>query len=255
MSLTGFVIESFGLSDIGLMREHNEDVWVTCPESNLFLLADGMGGHAAGEVAAKEAATVLLGLTKQWQPTKQTTPIEAVSFFREAIPKVNAHIFEHAANDSSLTGMGTTLCALFFFKGHAILTHVGDSRIYRMRGKQLDQLTEDHSLVAELVGLGAMKPHETGTYPYKHVLTRAVGTHRSVEPTVNYLLVEEGDLFMLCSDGLTNMVADEEIAGILDSELALCKKSEALIELANERGGGDNITTVLVEVKGVDLPR
>lgn len=169
-------------------------------------------------------------------------------FFRESLIKVNAQIYQRGQDEPSLSGMGTTICALYFLQNQAVVAHVGDSRIYRLRGKRLEQLTEDHSLVAELISLGAMKIDEGESFPYRHILTRAIGTHATIEPTVNYLSVEPGDHFLLCSDGLTNYTTDAEIQAILIKELSSDERAQALIDLANEHGGGDNITLVLVHV-------
>ena len=243
-----FQITSVGMSDIGQVREHNEDVWAAFPDRGLFLLADGMGGHAAGEVAAAGAVDHLQELVKVWHPTKQTTPDEAVVFLREAFTKVNRVIYQEGVADPALAGMGTTLCALYFLQTHVVLAHVGDSRIYLLRNGFLEQLTEDHSLVSEMVELGAIKLEESGSSPYKHILTRAIGTHPNVEPTVNYLSVEEGDCYLMCSDGLTNFISDTEIEATLKQETSLQERAHELIALANAHGGGDNITVVLTTI-------
>ncbi|MCH9627183.1 MAG: Protein phosphatase PrpC [Chlamydiales bacterium] len=243
-----FQIECVGKSDVGQVRDHNEDVWATFPNKGLFLLADGMGGHAAGEIAADQAVKCLHELVKKWHPTKQTSPDEAVSFFRESLIKVNAQIYQKGQDEPSLSGMGTTICALYFLQNQAVVAHVGDSRIYRLRNRQLEQLTEDHSLVAELISLGAMRADEGESFPYKHILTRAIGTHATIEPTVNYLTIEAGDYFLLCSDGLTNYITDAEIERILGQQSAADARAQELVDLANAHGGGDNITLVLVGV-------
>ncbi|MCC5832996.1 MAG: Stp1/IreP family PP2C-type Ser/Thr phosphatase [Chlamydiales bacterium] len=247
------LLDFAGISDIGLIRDHNEDVWAAYPERGLFLLADGMGGHAAGEVAASESVSYLHELVKKWHPTKQTSPDEAVSFFRDALAKVNTSIYQKGEQEPSLSGMGTTICALYIHQMHAILAHVGDSRIYRLRDGILEQLTEDHSLVSELVSLGAMKAEEGETFAYKHILTRAIGTHPTVEPSVNYLKINPQDCYLLCSDGLTNYVSDPEIETLLSNTTTLAERAQALVDLANENGGGDNITLILVKIH--DLSR
>ncbi len=243
-----FYTESFGLSDIGLVREHNEDVWAAFPEKGLFVLADGMGGHLAGEIASKEAIDHLHSLVGAWNPSQEITVEEAMFFFRDALVKVSTCIYKKGRSSEELKGMGTTLVALFFLQNHAILAHVGDSRAYRQRDTGLEQLTEDHSFVSELVSLGAMKPEDAETFPYKHILTRAIGTHPNVEPTVNSVEVQPHDLFMLCSDGLTNYITDNEIANILRIDDSLTHKGQQLVDLSNEHGGGDNITLVLINI-------
>lgn len=245
---TTFEINYFGISDIGLVREHNEDVWLACPEKGLFLLADGMGGHSAGEIAAKEAVDRLLELFVKWGPSRSVDPDFAETFFYDAFMKVNAQIYGQGQTDHSLHGMGTTLCALYFIQSHVIVAHVGDSRIYRYRKPLLNQLTEDHSLASELLALGTMKSRDVEKFPYKHILTRAIGTHPSVEPAVNSIEIESKDLFLLCSDGLTNYVTDKEIGTILNQPLSLKERGRQLVDLAKEHGGGDNITLVLAQI-------
>lgn len=247
-------IDCAGISDIGLIRDHNEDVWAAYPECGLFVLADGMGGHAAGEIAADESVSYLHELVVKWHPTRQTSPDEAIVFFRDALMKVNSAIYQKGQQEPSLSGMGTTICALYLFQMFAIVAHVGDSRIYRLRKGVLEQLTEDHSLVSELVSLGAMKADESETFPYKHILTRAIGTHPTVDPTVNYLKINPHDLYLLCSDGLTNYVNDSQIEAILNQDIPLADHAQSLVDLANEHGGGDNITLVLVKIND-DLSR
>lgn len=247
-------LNTFGISDIGLVREHNEDVWAAYPERGLFLLADGMGGHAAGEVAARGAVDHVYELVKQWHPPKQIMPDEAVSFFHDLLKKVNTFVYQKGQENPSLSGMGTTLCLLYLLPAHAIIAHVGDSRIYRFRENHLEQLTEDHSLIAELISLGAMKADESETFPYKHILTRAIGTHSLVEPTVNYLTIKPNDCFLLCSDGLTNMISDSDIERVLTSHSSLEESGSALVGLANASGGIDNITLMLVKISD-DLSR
>lgn len=241
-------LESFGISDIGLVRDHNEDSWMALPEKGLFLLADGMGGHSAGEVASKAAIDYFIELFDRWKHEKNMPTEEVRHSFEEILEKVNFHIFEEGQLDKELRGMGTTICALYFFDKKAILGHVGDSRIYRLRNLHLEQLTEDHTLVCEMLAIGAIKPEACKTFPYRHILTRAIGTHTKVEPTVTETDVQIGDLFMLCSDGLSNFVTYEQIADVLSENLSLQKKAQFLIDLANEEGGADNISIVLVEI-------
>lgn len=247
-------LECFGTSDVGLVREHNEDVWAAYPEQGLFLLADGMGGHACGEVASKEAVDQLYALFNQWYTATGLVTSKAKAFFEKCFLDVNTYIYRQGQRDDDLKGMGTTLCSLFFLKKEAVVAHVGDSRVYRFREGHLEQLTEDHSLVAELMALGAVGSAEADSFPYKHILTRAMGTQPTVEPTLSVVEIEPHDLFLLCSDGLTNYVTPELMTRILKSESSLDVKGQALIQAANQNGGGDNVTIVLVEV-GDDLSR
>jgi len=241
-----FQLESFGISDIGLVREHNEDLWAAYPEEGLFILADGMGGHSSGEIAAKEALSSLYAFFKKRSPTNIYSTEELKKFFRDVFTQVNDLVYREGERNDELKGMGTTLCALFFHQHSAILAHVGDSRIYLFRGKKLVQLTEDHSLVSELVSLGAMKEDEAETFPYKHILTRAIGTHPKVDSSIKSMETEPEDLYMLCSDGLTNYASHQQIENILKSNIPLSLKGQMLVDQAMENGGGDNITLILV---------
>lgn len=243
---TMFQIHCFGISDIGLVREHNEDVWVAHPEEGLFILADGMGGHAAGEVAAKESVDYLYDLFQKSKTSNEKSVEEVCKLFKDALQEVNTAVYKEGKADKNLEGMGTTICVLYLHHSEAILVHVGDSRIYRLRHQTLKQLTEDHSLVSELIAVGAVKSEEANTFPYKHILTRAIGTQPKVEPTVSSVTIESNDLFMLCSDGLTNYVKDHEIQEILSTSHSLEEKGKQLVHLANEHGGGDNITLILI---------
>lgn len=247
-------LDSFGITDIGLVRDHNEDVWAAYPDGGLFLLADGMGGHSGGEVAAAKTIEYLHALFSEWKNTQEASASKAKAFFQEAFCKVNAYIYKQGQHDEDLKGMGTTLCSLYFLTKEAIVAHVGDSRIYRFREGALHPLTEDHSLVAELMALGAIESAEADSFPYKHILTRAIGTHLQIEPTVIAVQVEPHDQFLLCSDGLSNYVTAEQITEIMHMDCSLDAKGRALIDQANDNGGGDNVTAVLVEA-GYDLSR
>lgn len=241
-------LECFGVTDIGLVRERNQDVWAAYPEIGLFILADGMGGHAAGEVASSEAVEYLKFLVDDWQPSCSISSDDAKIFFKDAFVKVNSLIFKKGLSSARLKGMGTTLISFFFLKNSVVVSHVGDSRAYRKRDGVIERLTEDHSLVGELLSLGAIKEEEANSFPYKHILTRAIGTNAGVEPCVHVFDVEQKDLFLLCSDGLTNSMIDDEITTLLNRNLSLSQKGLRLIDLSNERGGGDNITLILVQV-------
>lgn len=249
-------LESFGMTHVGLVREHNEDVWAAYPEQGLFLLADGMGGHACGEIASKEAVKYMHALFDKWNPPVTVVASKAKAFFEEAVVDVNTYIYQQGLIDDELKGMGTTLCALFFLKKEALVTHVGDSRVYRFRAGKLDALTEDHSLVAELIALGAVASAEADSFPYKHILTRALGTQPTVEPTLSVVQVEPRDIFLLCSDGLTNYVTSDQISRVLQTDYPINSKGQALVDLAIHNGGGDNVTIILVEVgESDDLSR
>ncbi|MEZ5315752.1 MAG: Stp1/IreP family PP2C-type Ser/Thr phosphatase [Chlamydiales bacterium] len=248
------VIECVGISDIGLIRDHNEDVWKAYPNLGFFTLADGMGGHAAGEVAADESVSYLYRLVEKWHPSKESAPEKTVDFFYHALIEVNNAIYEKGRQESACAGMGTTICALYIDEIYATFAHVGDSRIYHLREGVLRQLTEDHSLVSNLIALGTLKDDERATSPYKHILTSAIGIHPHVKPRVNYLKIDFQDCFLICSDGLNNHVDDNTIESILNKNIPLSVRAQLLVDLAKEGGGRDNITVILVKIND-DLPR
>jgi PPM family protein phosphatase len=232
------------LTDTGRRRVRNEDAYVFEPP--LFAVADGMGGARAGEVAAGLAAAAL-------KDGRGTVSDEASLEAR--IAEANRQVWERSVGDPRTAGMGTTVTVAFVDPPayRVVFGHVGDSRAYRLRGDELEQVTTDHSLVAELVESGVLTPEEAERHPQRSAITRAVGTERAIEADVFSLPGEVGDLFLLCSDGLTDMLSEAEIADVLvaaerDPEAA----ARALVDAANAHGGEDNITVVLFElVEGV----
>jgi serine/threonine protein phosphatase PrpC len=228
------------LTDTGRRRVRNEDAYVFEPP--LFAIADGMGGARAGEVAAGLAAAAL-------KDGRGTVSDEASLEAR--IAEANRQVWERSMADPRTAGMGTTVTVAFVDQpaSRVVLGHVGDSRAYRLRGDELEQVTTDHSLVAELVESGVLTPEEAERHPQRSAITRAVGTERAIEADVFSLPGEVGDLFLLCSDGLTDMLSEAEIADVLvagerDPETA----ARALVDAANAHGGEDNITVVLFEL-------
>jgi protein phosphatase len=236
-------------SDVGRRRAANEDHYALAPEIGLYLVADGLGGHVAGQIASELAAEAALRTIR----TLEGTGMTLAEKLRYAVIAANREVHETARRRRELAGMGTTLVALLAQEGRAALAHVGDSRAYLVRGDRIRQLTDDHSLVGELLRRREISPDAAREHPQRHVLTRAVGVRPSVEPDLAELTPEESDAFVLCSDGLTGHVLDEEIArtvaGAPDPQDAV----DALIALANERGGEDNITVAIVRCdKGSD---
>jgi PPM family protein phosphatase len=228
------------LTDTGRRRVRNEEAYVFEPP--LFAIADGMGGARAGEVAAGLAAAAL-------KDGRGTVSDEASLEAR--IAEANRQVWERSMADPRTAGMGTTVTVAFVDQpaSRVVLGHVGDSRAYRLRGDELEQVTTDHSLVAELVESGVLTPEEAERHPQRSAITRAVGTERAIEADVFSLPGEVGDLFLLCSDGLTDMLSEAEIADVLvagerDPETA----ARALVDAANAHGGEDNITVVLFEL-------
>lgn len=237
-----------GLTDTGRRRRQNEDAFVCDPP--LFAIADGMGGAQAGELASRLAAAAI----------EEAAP--AVSDEEGVVGVVraaNALIFERSLRDPAVAGMGTTATVALVDEhvGTLTLAHVGDSRAYRYRAATLERLTTDHSLVAELVRSGRLTEAEAAVHPHRSVITRALGTEADVEVDTHTLDVAPGDLVLLCSDGLSAMVRDDEIAGVLEASAGdPHHAAEALIRAANEAGGEDNVTVVLFEiVDGDPAPR
>lgn len=227
------------LSDIGKVRDTNEDSFVCKPP--LFVVADGMGGHVAGEVASRMAAETVCA---QFAAAAGRT--EPATLLRQAIAMANELIFRMAQEDNSRAGMGTTLTAAFADGAVVYWGHVGDSRLYLLRGGELTQVSEDHSLVGELVKNGSITADEALTHPHRNILTRAVGTGDKVIVDTGSLALEAGDKLLLCTDGLTNMVADADIAAVLSQEGDGAALLAKLVDKANAAGGLDNITAVLV---------
>jgi protein phosphatase len=228
---------STGLSHPGRRRRRNEDAWVCHPP--LFAVADGMGGARGGEIASRVAATAL------GESVDGNGEERVVALIQEA----NRQVYERAREDSDASGMGTTITVALFENGIVSIGHVGDSRAYLLRDRKVDQLTEDHSLVAELVRSGRLSPEEAEGHPQRSVITRALGTDPDVDVDTFSVEARPGDLFLICSDGLTSMVADEEILGVVEPHRDdLDAAAKELVNAANRSGGEDNITVVFFEV-------
>lgn len=257
-----YKLSSAGISDIGLVRQNNEDVWAQLPKKKFYVLADGMGGHKAGEVAAREAVAKLVDIIDN-DPEIASGNVdfdEARLLINHAIQEANNHVFKLGRQDPELRGMGTTLCCLYFHPEGLVYAHVGDSRIYRLRHKKLQQMTKDHSLLREMLELGQLDEQQAGDFHYKNIITKAVGTEAHVHPSVRLVDVLDQDIYLICSDGLSDMVSKEEIESILSQKNTPKEMSEKLVALANKHGGNDNITVVIVKVqgpheKGKDLSR
>lgn len=246
---------SFGLSDIGTSRPNNEDVWIALPEFGFFALADGMGGPQAGEIAAKE---VILSLSDSISKIKNHSSMELIIELRHAIEKANQLIYQMGKEVDGLSGMGTTLCCLLWTPEVIVYAHVGDSRIYRLRNKKLELLTQDHSLFAKWLATGKLAEECETPYPYKNVITRAVGTSAKAKPEIAVSAHEPGDLYFLCSDGLSDVLSLQEIEKILNRSDKMELSCKNLIERAKIKGSCDNITLLMIQQIGIDgenLPR
>src|SRR6476620_361718 len=249
-------IDAFGLTDVGRKRKHNEDAFALDLNDGLFIVADGMGGHAAGEVAAKitvETIGEFIAATRQKEEAPWTFRYDTKLQFNSnrlaiAIEKANERVMAAVAAQPWLKGMGTTVVAGLLNEKVLSLAHVGDSRAYLYRAGELSRLTDDHSWVHEQVTAGILTEEEAKTHPLKNVVTRALGGGPSVSPDLQELVFSVGDRYLFCSDGLTTMVSDEEIhdtASTVRQPQSLCQK---LVDLANEKGGVDNITVVVVDI-------
>jgi PPM family protein phosphatase len=236
-----------GLSDVGLVRQNNEDMWGQLPEEQFFVIADGMGGHQAGEVAARESVQALCRLLKQASKNTDKSIGKAQQTLLHLIQEVNGIIYNLGQTAHSLKGMGTTLCCIWLHPTGLIYAHVGDSRIYRFRSNKLEQLTQDHSLLQELVDMGQLNEQQAEDFIYKNIITKAIGTEPFVEPSVEIDQIEYDDLFIMCTDGLTDLLSLEDIQRVVrqtpEQEIA-----KHLVKLAKQRGGHDNITVVVVKV-------
>ncbi|MEW5756550.1 MAG: PP2C family serine/threonine-protein phosphatase [Pseudomonadota bacterium] len=242
-----------GLSDIGRMRERNEDALGWDAARGIAVLADGMGGHRAGDVASRMAVDFILKrLAQELAHTPRVRPNKGLSKYgtvvHRILTKANAHLYAAAHADPAYTGMGTTIVLLVFYRDRVVVAHIGDSRCYRWREGVLQRLTVDHSLLQEMIDQGAaVAPQERARL--HNVLTRTLGTQPKVKAEMQELPVAAGDVFLLCSDGLTEQMEDGQIAHILQASAGDEEETtRRLIEAANRTGGADNVSALLVRV-------
>ena len=240
-------IKAFGLTDVGQRRESNEDDFLLEPGHGVYAVADGMGGHAAGEIASKRAIETLRDvLRRDDSENRSMTSEEAAEWLRSAVVEANRRICDSIRLHEERRGMGTTVVAMVQSGREAIVGHVGDSRLYLLRGGEFLRLTSDHSWVNEQVKLGLMNDDAAQRHPMRNIVTRALGSRPDVTVDLSAVEVEPGDVFLLCSDGLNTMLTDPQIQGILaarrqDPESA-CRE---LVREANAHGGEDNVTVVV----------
>jgi serine/threonine protein phosphatase PrpC len=235
------VTDTAGFTDPGRKRRRNEDSFVIDPP--LFAVADGMGGAQAGEVASRLAAAAF----REFHDADDLDPEKRLAAI---IKEANRRIYERAADDAQVSGMGTTITAALVAADALVIGHVGDSRAYRLRGGKFEQLTDDHSLVADLVRSGRITPEEADAHPQRSVITRALGTDSEVDVDTFTVPAESDDLFLICSDGLTTMVDDEQIRDLVTRAQDLEQAGKGLVKAANKAGGEDNITVVLFRLAG-----
>jgi protein phosphatase len=239
-------MKTFSMSDVGIRRETNQDYMYTSEVAvgnlpNLFLVADGMGGHAAGDYASR------FTVEKMTESVARSQFTEPVTVIKEAIAYANAQLIEEANADPAKQGMGTTLVTAVVKEGRLFAANVGDSRLYIVNRDGITQITRDHSLVEEMVRLGEMDKEDAKDHPDKNIITRAVGVLPEVSADFFEWELNPSDTILMCSDGLTNMVQDWEIRQIILGQRDIVEKAEKLVEAANNNGGRDNITVVLIE--------
>lgn len=245
--LMSYKILAYGLSDIGLVRQNNEDAWTQVPDDQFFALADGMGGHQAGEIASKEAVENLCVIFKK-KYVEGKTLLQTKQIIAESIKEVNQLIYKMSHRDDKLSGMGTTLCCVFLHPLGLVYGHVGDSRIYRFRHQRLKQLTQDHSLLRDLIDLGQLNEREAQGFQHKNIITKAIGTEPNVEPSVKTDSVMPDDIILMCSDGLTDMLSHDEIERIIKHS-PVQDITTNLVEASKHKGGLDNITVVMMKIQ------
>ena len=248
-------VKAAGETNVGMKRTHNEDNYALLEEEDLFIVCDGMGGHASGEVASQMAIEALKNFFKDTREDPDITwpyKMDRSRRYEEnrlitGIKLANLRIYEASKRDSKYHGMGTTMVCVYFVGEGAYLAHVGDSRIYRIRTGLIEQVTEDHSLLNDYIKMKKLSANEIENFPHKNVIVRALGMKESVKVDVFYELPRPGDIYLLCSDGLSGEVTDQRMLEIVDANYRnLQECCHKLISEANRNGGHDNITVVLV---------
>lgn len=240
------MLKTFSITDIGRKRKVNQDFVYSSerlvgPLPNLFLVADGMGGHNAGDYASRLAVETIV---ERSSGSLETNPLRVLD---EAVQSANALVRKRAQETPELQGMGTTVVAAVIDGRELYVANVGDSRLYIVNSGEIRQITKDHSWVEEMVRRGGIGKAEARNHPDKNIITRAVGAEETVRIDFFQVLLQEGDVILMCTDGLTNMLEDEEIRMTLDGARDIVEKAQGLVRAANERGGRDNISVVLIE--------
>ncbi len=248
-------VKAYGLTDVGRQRQHNEDAFLVADEAKLFLVADGMGGHAAGEIASRiavESISEFIVHTKEddgtWPHAYDEHYTRTTNRLMAALRMANTRVLEAMRKDARLRGMGTTVVACMADGSKMSVAHVGDSRAYMIRNDKISRITNDHSWVFEQVQAGMLTEAEAEKHPLRNVITRALGGALSVNPDASEIDSRPGDVYLLCSDGLTGMVPEGEILKLVTANPDdLEKACRELIDMANEHGGLDNVTAILVK--------
>lgn len=253
--------QAAGLSDVGLQREHNEDSYAVVAPHQLFIVADGMGGHRAGDVASRLASESITDFFRRTDSEDVTWPFHFDSELSDeenrlltAIRLANRQIYEHSVSNRDLRGMGTTVVGALFNEstGRMYIGHVGDSRAYRVRDGKIEQLTRDHSLLNDYLAAMPDMPEEQRNELPKNVITRALGMQDNVEIDLVHDQGQSGDVYVLCSDGLSGMVTDQDICRVINEVSGPAEACERLVTMANANGGEDNVTAVVIELTDSD---
>lgn len=243
-------MKAVGMSDIGKCRKNNEDAYYISagedPAENLYLVADGMGGCNAGEVASSSAIEAFLA--HFWKEMKHATNEDMLDMMTGAMAAANKEVYTKSNSAREFAEMGTTIVAAAVREDKVYVAHVGDSRAYLFRKREMIPLTTDHSYVMELVKMGNISKEEAATHPKRNVITRAIGIRNTVETDTSIHPLKKNDILVLCTDGLCGMLKDEEMAKILNKRTDLERKAELLIAEANKKGGFDNISLILVQI-------
>jgi len=249
-------LQAASLTDPGRVRDHNEDCIESRPDIGLYVLADGMGGYNAGEVASGMATSLITdGIHEAWDPrnvermSRDEAKALAERLIREQIARANGAVFTTSQNNPECAGMGTTLVVTLFFDNFMTVAHIGDSRLYRLRGDAMEQVTRDHSLLQEQLDSGLITPEEAKLSQNKNLVTRALGIDPTVEPEIHVHEAQPDDLYLLCSGGLSDMVEDEEIRlTLITLKSNPSLTVQQLVQAANDNGGRDNISAMLIRV-------
>jgi len=248
-------VEFAGETNVGMKRNHNEDTFSTLEDENLFVVCDGMGGHASGEVASQMAVECIRSFFRETREDPEATwpyKMDRSRRYEEnrlitGIKLANLRIHEASKREQKYHGMGTTVVCVYYVDEGAYLAHVGDSRIYRIRGSAIDQISEDHSLLNDYIKMKKLSPQEIANFPHKNVIVRALGMKESVKVDTFFEPPHPGDLYLLCSDGLSGEVTNQKMVEIVQKNSGdLQAACHALIGEANRNGGHDNVTVVLV---------
>jgi PPM family protein phosphatase len=256
MSDLSSTLEIASCTDPGMVRAHNEDSIASDPARGLVVLADGMGGYNAGEVASGMATTVILTEMRQilagtepYQMDPRTNQTIAARLLREQVLKANSSIYQAAQSQPQYAGMGTTLVVSLFYDNRVLVAHLGDSRLYLLREGALRQVTRDHSLLQEQIDSGLLTLEQAKNAQHKNLVTKALGIDPSVEPEIHEYSTQPGDIYLLCSDGLCDMVEDDDIGMTMQALGANLKlAAQQLVQMANDNGGRDNVSVILVRV-------